>query len=554
MMACEDEEVERLAIHYVGKYYGRKGGRGVKAGGGLVSESEDKAYGISLKSFTAIRVREGGAEWLCYQAIEELGLVEYLSEELGMPKSEVDMAVLNLLGRLIYPTSERKTALWLAEQSSALELSSVRARAAHDKALGAAALSLLEHHEAIEDYLYGQLDERLGFEGLPFLYDLTNTYFEGRMLGCELARHGRSKEKRSDCPLVSIGLLSNAWGFLRRTHFYAGNVSEPGTLNDVVSYIQAHNGIITDAGIATEENILALAKDGLAYLCVVRQGFGQYEASFEEAYCFEHSCSNGSRYKVWLEARQHSFKVDGQELSDTLIFVKSEQKQAKEDSIIRLQKQRFEKGLEAIQQSLSKPRGHKKVEQVHQRIGRLRARHSRVSKAFHIQAFDDGQQVQRLEWNYDAALEQRNGTYVIRTSMPVESPQQVWQAYHALSNIEAVNRCCKTDLNMRPVYHQKDSTVKAHLFLTLLACTIVQYIRHRLAAKGIRHSWKEIIRIMNTHKTVLARFSNEDNEAFLLSQWSAPEGKAQKVYDALGYKYQPYGGFFFKITAPGKCP
>lgn len=554
MMGCADSEVERLAIYYAGKYYGRGGRKGrrgrAQVEGGPLAEASGQVYGISLKSFTPIRVREGGAEWLCYQAITDLGIEQFLRQDLGLSQRVVSLAVLNLLGRLIYPVSELKTAQWLADQSSALELSGLRARAAHDKALGAAALSLLAHHDAIEDQVYQRLDERLNFEGLGFLYDLTNTYFEGQMLGCELARYGRSKEKRTDCPLVSIGLLSNEWGFLRRTHFYGGNVHEPDTLEDVLSYIHSLNGLVMDAGIATQDNIEALARKGVAYLCVVREGFAQYEVDFEQADCFSHHASNGKTYRVWLQVRRHEFELDGQSRCDQLIFVKSEQKQLKEASIMRLQKQRFEQGLQAIRQSLSKPRGQKTIARVHERIGRLRARHSRVSQAFQIQTRDDGQQVQHLEWHYDSRIDKQNGTYVIRTSARVDSARQAWEAYHALTTIEAVNRCCKTDLNMRPVYHQKDHTVKAHLFLTLLACTIVQYIRHRLADKNIRHSWKEIIRIMNTQKTVLAQFSNEDKELFLISQWSAPEEKARQIYNVLGYKYQPYSGFFFRISDP----
>ena len=103
---------------------------------------------------------------------------------------------------------------------------------------------------------------------------------------------------------------------------------------------------------------------------------------------------------------------------------------------------------------------------------------------------------------------------------------------------------------MRPVFHQKDETIQAHLFLTLFACSIVTYIRHFLAKKGIHWSWKEIVRIMNTQKVVLTQFSNDQNELFLLNQWSRPENKAKEIYEAMDYKNIPYDGFFFKIAKP----
>lgn len=550
----EDESVESLAIHYVGKYYSRQGHSQSKelvaVKGGELSRSVGKSERINLNSFNNIRVRSGGAEWLCYQAMEELGLRSYLLEELKMDKKVVDLGLLNLMGRLIYPVSESKTASWLKEDSSILELGDFPEDSVHGQGLCSAAVGLFSHYESIEDHLYQRLEEKLAFEKGPLLYDLTNTYFEGRMQASALAQYGRSKERRSDCPLVSIGILTNGLGFIRRSHYYAGNISEASTLEAVMEQIKAAGGLLTDAGIAVKDNIEKLALDKVPYMCVVRQGFKEFEVDFEQAQPFEHHTSNGQQYKVWLVVRQHSFEVEGESFTDWLIFVKSQAKQAKEDGMVGLQKQRFENGLRQIRDSLSRKRGHKKVEQVHQRIGRLRDRYSRVSKAFDVQTTHDGQIVQTIQWSYDAQHEQRNGSYIIRTSMPIQSPQQAWKAYHQLSTIEAVNRCLKTDLKLRPVYHQKDHTIKAHLFLTLLACTILQYIRHQLAAHNIRHSWTEIIRIMNSQKTAFSEFSNEQDELFLLSKWTKPETKAKQIYDALGYQYQPYNGFFFKTSKP----
>jgi len=305
--------------------------------------------------------------------------------------------------------------------------------------------------------------------------------------------------------------------------------------------------IVTDAGIGTKANIEALAVKGIAYICVVREGFKEYQVDFEQGQYFTHHTSNGQQYGVWLQSRAHTFTVQGQTYTDWLIFVKSEAKQAKEDSMIAKQKTRFETGLKAIQSSLDKPRGHKSISKVHERIGRMRAKNTRVSKAFDIQTTDDGQDITDLTWTYSAEQEQRNGTYIIRRSEPVEDLHQAWRDYCALTTIEAVNRCCKTDLKLRPVYHQKDETIKAHLFLTLIASTIVQFIRHLLAQQNIRWSWTEIVRIMNTQKTVISEFANEDDEWFLLSKWSKPTQKTKQIYDALDLEYQPHNGFFFKI-------
>jgi transposase len=550
--SCSDKLVEERAQYYVGKLHSRshghsESGSSLEVSGGFLEQSQYER--VDLKSMTAIRVRETGAEWLCYQVLELLEVSRFLMKDHGFSESEANMALLIVIGRLVYPSSDKKTVEWLSEQSGGPDLLS-KTLEIHRESLYQVSRKLLSIHDMLEDYLYHRFAELVDFSGTRYLYDITNTYFEGRMLGSSLASYARSKEKRNDCPLVSIGLLANDYGFIRRSHFYEGNVGEPGTFEAVLEYVGESEGILTDAGIGTSENIEKLAVKGIGYMCVVRAGFSHYQVDFEQGESFEHKSSNGDKYQVWVQTKAHPFQVGDQQFTDWLIFVKSEAKQAKEDGIVAGQRQRFEKGIRQIRESLSKPKGHKKIAQVHQRIGRLKAKNTRVSQAFDIKLKDDGSQVTHLQWSYDPDHEQRNGTYIIRTSLPVEDPKQAWQAYNTFTAIEAVNRCCKTDLNMRPVYHQKDEPIKAHLFLTLLACNIATFIRYLLAKKGIRWSWKEIVRIMNTQKVILSEFTNDLNELFLLSHWSKPESKAREIYDALDYPDRPYEGFFFKIAGP----
>jgi transposase len=544
------EEVERLAIKYVGQLRANqegniKGGERVEVEGGLLTEQ--KLARIDLSSYQPISALEGGGAWLCHQVINLLGIPSFLENENKWTASEIEWMLLNLQGRLLHPSSERATALWVEERSSVKGLMSEVQRV-HDDGLRASALNWWSIHQPLEDYLYERLSGLLEFDSLRYLYDLTNTYFEGRMLGSTLAQYGRSKEKRSDAPLVSIGLLTNELGFIRRSHFYSGNVSEPGTLENVYEFLENSPGVVTDAGIGTAANVEEMVIRQIPYMCVVREGFKEYEIDFEQGEHFIHKTSNGKEYGVWLQSREHQFMVEQKSYTDWLIFVKSEAKQAKEDSMIAKQKTRFEIGLAAIAESLTKARGHKSIARVHQRIGRLKSKNTRVSKAFDIQVTDDNKNVTSLIWTYDSTYEKRNGTYIIRRSAPITDLKEAWKDYCSLSEIEAVNRCCKTDLNLRPVYHQKDEAIQAHLFLTLIACTIVQFIRHQLAKHNIRWSWKEIVRIMDTQKVVNSQFTNDQKEWFLLSNWSLPDTKTKEIYDALNLDYQPIAGFFFKIT------
>ncbi len=245
-VCAEAVAVERLAVELVGKLHSRRKGQSharqrlAVKGGTLGDTTEER---IVLKSFRPIRMREVGGEWLCRQAIRALGIRSFLTTGQGWEEEHADLLLLNLVGRLLHPSSERKTALWLNERPGAPDLLDSPLKI-HDDGLHRVTKQLLQSHYALEEHLYMRLDEELGFGGQHMLYDLTNTCFEGRMLGSSLAKFGRSKEQRSDCRLVSIGLLTNEWGFIRRSDFHAGNIEQA-------------------------------ALRGVGYMCAVREGFGQ---------------------------------------------------------------------------------------------------------------------------------------------------------------------------------------------------------------------------------------------------------------------------------------
>lgn len=547
--ACEGD-VASLAIGFVGKYYSRirghsKNGDSLLFSGGEVDIAQEEQR-ILLDTYRMTRAREIGGEWLCWQAVEELGIRRFLEGTCGWAAPDVDVLLMNLLGRLLYPVSEHKTELWLKETSGGADLLGGTVGLGED-ALHRVNVKLLGEHHRLEEHIYNRADELLGFGERRFLYDLTNTYFEGRMLGSGLAQFGRSKEKRSDCRLVSISLLTNDLGFIKRSDFHAGNVSEPATFSDVVA-LAGGAGILTDAGIGTAANLAQAALQGVPYMCVVREGFAGYQVGFEQAEAFDHEPSNGSSpYKVWVKVVGHAFSAGGKTFADRLIFVKSEMKMNKEVAMLQRQKQRMEQGLETIRAGLSKPKGQKTIKQVNERIGRLKQGNSSVARAFDITLQQGDADISAIHWTYDAAIEKEKGVYVIRTSFEVPSAREGWEMYHTITNIETVNRCCKTDLNIRPVYHQKDQTIKSHLLLTLLACSVVSFIRFKLAKKGINWAWKEVVRVMNTQKAMFSEFKNAQQELILLSQWTYPEPKARSVYQAMNYAEIRNPAFFFKV-------
>jgi transposase len=134
----------------------------------------------------------------------------------------------------------------------------------------------------------------------------------------------------------------------------------------------------------------------------------------------------------------------------------------------------------------------------------------------------------------------RSGVYFLRTSLQAKTEENVWQFYNTIRDIEATFRSLKSDLDLRPIYHQKDENTMAHLHLGLLAYWLVNTVRHQLKQDGIHSGWREIVRTMNTQKAVTTLAQNNHEEVIMIRRCSEPNQQVRKLYDALKFKYAPF--------------
>ena len=134
----------------------------------------------------------------------------------------------------------------------------------------------------------------------------------------------------------------------------------------------------------------------------------------------------------------------------------------------------------------------------------------------------------------------RSGVYFLRTTLEADSEELLWQCYNIIREIEATFRVLKTDLDLRPIYHQKDENTMAHLHLGLLAYWVVNTVRYQLKQKGINSGWSEIVRVMNTQKAVTTLAQNQVEEVIKIRRCSEPNQKVIQLYDALKCKYAPF--------------
>ena len=224
---------------------------------------------------------------------------------------------------------------------------------------------------------------------------------------------------------------------------------------------------------------------------------------------------------------------------ETILYVKSENKAKKEDSMVDKIGQRFEQGLSEIKLALNKKGGTKTADKVHQRIGRLREKYKSVHSQYKIDVEQDNGKIINLKWKKIKEKKEFSGIYFIRTSLS-SSEDNLFRIYNTLTEIEASFRVLKTDLSLRPVYHQTDKNVLAHINLGILAYQVVSTIRYQLKQKNITHDWKNIIRIMNTQKTVTSSMINKKKQKIVIRTCSVPSVKTKQIYDALNYKYAPF--------------
>lgn len=521
-------------------------------------QQDDNIQQVKLDTFESVTSHEIGGEWLCTQAIQELGLDDYLERQPDWNFNETSVAMLGLLGRLLYPDSEKKTAEWLNENSAAMELYCPESGTVDRNRLMHCTKKLYQDKDKIESHLSGKIDSLYKIENKLILYDLTNTHFEGIMKKCPKAKFGKNKQKRSDCRQITLGLMADQDGFVKHSQYYAGNISEPKTFTDVLSELEPYkNGIqrpviVIDAGIATEDNLKMGLSQGIDYLCVSRSEHKELleKVDQDKLVCFVNKGGEQVRTQFFHQEIEYQIGEEKFTCQETLLYVETPAKEAKERGMFGKKQQGFETGLENIKKSVNKPRKNKKnpsADKIWERIGRLKERYSGIGQAYTIDVVKVEEQVTDIVWQFieNNSIEPGLGTYFVRTSILAEDEALLWKIYRTVGEIESIFRTLKSDLNCRPVFHQKELNIESHLNLSVLAYFIVSFIRYRLKQNHIHHSWTEIVRIMNTQKCNLNSIINTKGEKILLKTCTRPQMKVNEIYQAMKYKPMP---FHRKIT------
>ena len=455
--------------------------RGAQASG--VAAGPTDVQPLDVDSLRLLRPRSVGVEQLGLWALEQLGLPALLAD-LGVNGALRAAAAGVIVGRLAHPASERATHRWLQERSGLGELLGVDFETAGAMQLYRASDALVKHRETIEAHLFDRAMGLFDLQPTVTLYDLTNTYFEGEASEQPQAQRGHSKEKRSDCPLLTLGLMLDASGFVRRSKVFAGNVREQRTLAGMLEALEAPAGalVVMDRGVATEACVQWLRDHDYRYLVVSRERHRQFDA--------EAAVSLQTRSNQTI----HMHKVVSTDPDEVRLYCYSEERANKERAIVERFVTRFEAALTQLHEGLARPRAHKRLDQVWQRIGRLKTKHSRVASHYQIGVTADvtGEKAVAVTWTRrprDGSMATHPGVYCLRSSETAWDEDALWRTYTTLTDVEAVFRSLKSELGLRPIYHHKPRRADGHLFITVIAYQLVQVIRTRLRGHGNPASW-----------------------------------------------------------------
>jgi len=493
-------------------------------------------HNVDITGLEIADVKNFGAEHLCKQVLEKLKL-EQCFTNLGMNKEQANKALVAIASRAIYASSEHKTAQILDINSELTNLYRLDKPLNH-KQLYKQSDNLYKHKDQIDKFLYNRVTDMFNFEDKLVIFDISNTYFETGKKASKLAKHGRSKEKRNDCPLVVFTGVVNPQGFFRHSRIYQGNKADSKTLEDMLldleKYSRSHlkKTIVIDAGIADDDNLELITKKGYDYVCVSRKRLKHYPLDENNTIT---KSTNRDKDQVQLSI----FRPKDQ--NDTWMYVQSEMKRKKEESMKVKLSMRFEEQLKTIESALHKKGGTKTTQKVWERIGRAKEKHKAVSGQYKINVSEDKDQgiATKLSWIIKpnkVKTDKQKGIYFIRTSYKDPTESELWDVYNTIREVEATFRCLKSDLQIRPLHHQKDERIEAHIYLTMLAYQLVNTIRHMLKENEIKYDWKNIVRIMST-QTIQTVEIPTDKKTIHLRKPAKPIKEVKEIYNATNCKH-----------------
>ena len=425
-----------------------------------------------------------GGPWLALQLIQTLKLDGLFDSVMPQGKEDVPwskMVLILAVCRLCNPSSELHIAEHYYRSTAMPELLGVPSDKVYDERLYRSLDKLLPQKEAIEKHLKERLGDLFGLKYDLLLYDVTSTYFEGQCKSNPMAQRGYSRDKRSDCKQVCIGLVVSKCGMPLGYEVFEGNRHDVKTWKEIVTTMEERYGKADriwcgDRGMMSKDNLEFMQTGNRKYI------IGASKATLKrfERELLEEGWKN---IRDGLEVKMCQSR-DGS--NETYILCRSRDRSEKEKAMHQRFEQRIEEALENLKSSCEK-RKHKK-ETIDRRVGSIMAKNSRSAGLFEVEVVED-QGSTTISWSknekWRAWAQLNEGCYLLRTNVTDWSAEDLWKAYIQLTEAEAAFRIHKSDLMIRPVWHQKEDRVLAHILVCFLAYVLWKTLSQMAMTAGL---------------------------------------------------------------------
>jgi transposase len=458
--------------------------------------SERLSIAVRLKGVCVERSLRFGDVYLALALWRGTGLERLCEQLLPIGKERISWAktaALLVTARLCEPSSElhiaedwyRRTALADLLQLGEAEVTKERLYRALDH--------LLEHKGALEAHLSQRCGELFAAENEVLLYDVTSTYFEGQAERNPQAQRGYSRDHRPDCKQVCIAVVVTFDGFPLGYEVFAGNTHDSRTLQTIVTTMEARHGVlgrvwIADRGMASANNLAWLRESGRRYI------IGAPKSELKK-FAAELASTDG-----WRSVQQGvAVKLTSHpQTGETVILCRSQDRRSKEQAMHEKFSRRIEAALERLAARIARSKKRLNHATINRQIGRILQRNQRAAARFGISLEgDDCPARLRLAVSYNPSFDEwaavSEGSYLLRSNIEDWSEEQLWKAYIQLTHAEAAFRIQKDELSVRPIWHQREDRVQAHILVCFLAFVLWKTLEMWQQRAGLGNSPRTIL-------------------------------------------------------------
>jgi len=489
---------------------------------------------VDVKSVRVERLRQFGNVYLALALWRRLKLDELLDQLQPAGREDIRWSLLSCIlvsARFCAPSSEWAIAERWYGKTALDDLLGIDPQKINDDRLYRALDQLLPFKQAIFRHLQERYTAWFGSDFDFLFYDITSTYFEGQALSNEQARRGYSRDNRPDCAQVCIGLVVNRDGLPVAYELFDGNRADVTTFEGVVdtmerTYGKAQRIWVVDRGMVSEDNLAALRERGARYLVgTPRSMLKRFESELTD--------SGWTEVQPQVEVKLLEHPDYG---AERFVLCRSEGRKRKEEAILRKQMDRLEEKLRKLQVSVRAGRV-KSAAMVERRIGRWLGRYERAELVFDVQVKSDqgiatDVQIERRP-DRQSWAQAIHGHYLLRTNYEEPDPAALWSTYMQLTQAEAAFRITKSDLGLRPVFHQKSERVQAHVLVCFLALAMWKSLELWMKASGLGTCARRLLEELNEVRSMDVVLPVKDRPELRLRLVGRPEPELQILLERL---------------------